>query len=218
MVRMMAIIASFLATHVVTKPLANQSAIEKMRRLQDPLPQACIDACPGASTFYDELMALPDDGSVRQRVNLVCSHREAVECMSTGGDGFSACEGIALNQGRPTALDEVECHCNFCVSIMDRIFETTERIEDVEDLATERMPFLCQQVGLDACFLDNPEQCLWSVDSLGFNELPTAEECSAEGHPTAQFEATSNAQHTLLTVMPIVASLLFSVQPRRLER
>lgn len=78
--------------------------------------------------------------------------------MSVGGEGFSACENIALNQGRPTALDEVECHCNFCTSIMGQIIESFEALEDIEDSPTERLPILCQQVGLDACFLDNPEQ------------------------------------------------------------
>merc|ERR1712070_186984 len=91
-----------------------------------------------------------------------------------------------------TALDEVERHCNFCTSIMDRVIAGVDGLNE-EAAAEQRMPMMCQQVGLDACFSDNPDQCLWAVDDLGFNELPTAEECAAEGHPTAQFDDNSGA-------------------------
>merc|ERR1739841_100958 len=124
--------------------------------------------------------------------------------MSVGGEGFLACENIALNQGRPTALDEVECHCNFCDSIMDRVVAGIEDMDDEGSGLEER----CQQVGLDACFLHNPEQCLWAVDDLGFNELPTAEQCDAEGHSTARFDEPSKAQRAPLSFIGVVATLV----------
>jgi hypothetical protein len=126
--------------------------------------------------------------------------------MSVGGEGFEACENIALNQGRPTALDEVECHCNFCTSIIDRVVAGVEELAETEESGAEdRMPLLCQQVGLDACFSHNPDQCLWAVDDLGFNELPTAEECEAEGHPTAQFPDSSDAYRVSLSFIGVAA-------------
>jgi len=211
MARMMALMVPLFATHAVTEPSMNETAVDRMRRLQDPFPPACIEVCPGASTFYDEMLAMPEDVTIRRRVNLMCSHDDTVRCMSRGGAGFSACQNIALNQGRPTGLDEVECHCNFCTSIMDRIIESTEALEGMEDSTAERLPFLCQQVGLDACFLDNPEQCLWAVDSLGFNELPTAEQCRTEGHATASFDVSSSAHSALLGLVTKAVVVAFAV-------
>jgi hypothetical protein len=195
MVGMMAVFVTALLfpTHARAK-LGNQSAVEKMRRLREPLPQACIDSCPGASSFYDEIMALPEDGNLRQRANLICAHDRTVRCMSQGGAGFSACENVALNQGSPTALDEVECGCNVCTTTMDRIIESIETFDEIGDSAGARFPLLCQQVGLEKCFLHNPSSCLWAIDDLGFNELPTAEECEAEDYPTAQFSAARSAR------------------------
>lgn len=208
------VVALLFATHAVAK-LGNQSSVEKMRRLQEPLPQVCIDACQGASAFHSDLMALPGDGALRQRVDLMCAHQESVRCMSAGGEGFEACQNIVLNQGRPTALDEVECHCNFCTSIIDRVVTSIEELDENEESGSvDRLPLLCQQVGLDACFLNSPEQCLWAVDDLGFNELPTAEQCEAEGHPTAQFNDSSGAYRVSLSfigaaAMAVAVAFLF---------
>lgn len=197
--------AALFATRAVAT-LGNQSALKKMRRLQEPLHQACIDACQGASAFHADLMALPDDGALRQRVDLMCAYQDTVRCMSVGGEGFEGCENIALNQGRPTALDEVECNCNVCTSIIDRVVTVVEELDENEESGAEdRMPLLCQQVGLDACFSDYPEQCLWAIDDLGFHELPTAEECQAEGHPTAQFTDSSGVYRVSLSLIGAAA-------------
>merc|ERR1712216_43021 len=134
--------------------------------------------------FHEDLVALLD--GVRNRVDLVCAHQDAIRCMSEGGEGFSRCENIELNQGSPRAIDEVECQCNFCTSIMERVIASTEALDDNErmGLGGERMPLQCQQVGLDACFVNSPQACTWAIDDFGFNELPTqvVHACPMERH------------------------------------
>jgi len=206
MVRLVAVTVIALFTTRAVAKLGNQSSIDRMRRLQEPFPQACIDACPGATTFYEDLTALAD--GARNRLDLVCTHQDAIRCMSEGGEGFSACENIALNQGSPRAIEEVQCQCNFCSSVMELVLVSTETLDENERWGTggERMPLQCLQVGLDACFENNPLPCAWAVDDFGFNELPTAEECDAEGHPTAQFDEPSGAQRAPLSFISMVAA------------
>merc|ERR1711879_100757 len=143
----------------------------------------------GANALQDAIAALPSSLTLRQRVDLHCTHQATIRCMSAGGEGASVCKN-ALDAHY---LREVECFCNDCTSMMDRIIEGRDAIQESSE--ADRMSVQCLSVGLDACFTANSYNCVYAVDDLGFHDLPTHEQCEAEGHPTAGFSSEVSSGH-----------------------